>query len=270
MKTNFIHTRVRVAPGLELVVDGNSKITAGNGSFEQPAPNALSLPAASVDWAGPSCPGSTPTCRASCYVRGLAKHAPDVYAAYHENLSALTWLLDRPGTREESARRLGTWIALNARGGFRWHVSGDVLNAEHAYWIVEVCRHSRDVNHWIYTRTFSAVPALTCAPNLVVNISADVDNYAEARRVATLHGLRVCYEATCDGAVPADLPAGDAAVIFPDYSLRGRKLERPTSHAWWVGLEQERRRQTCPADFYGQSDAMRCGPCSKCLTPVTS
>jgi hypothetical protein len=263
MKTNFTHARVRVAPGIDLVVDGNSKITASNGSFAEPAPNALSLPAASVEWSGPSCPGSTPTCRATCYVKGLAKYAPEVYAVYHENFAALTWLLDKPGTREEAARRLGAWIAANAAGGFRWHVSGDVLNLAHARWIVDVCHASPDVGHWIYTRTFDCVPALLCAQNLTVNVSADVDNYAAARAVATAHRLRVCYEATGAGAIPGD-HVGDV-VTFPDYALRGRDLERPTSAAWWQSLTHEQRKTVCPADFYGQSEAHRCGPCSKCL-----
>lgn len=263
MITRFIHTRVRVAPGIDLVVDGNSKITAGNGTFDAPRPNALSLPAASVDWSGPSCPGSTPTCRASCYVRGLAKHAPLTYAAYHENLTALEWLLSKPGTREESARRLGAWIARECAGGFRWHVSGDVLNVAHASWIVDTCRASAGVQHWIYTRTFDCVPVLTVARNLTVNVSADRDNYREARRLAERFGLRVCYEATGAGELPADLAPGD--VVFPDYALRGRDLAEPASAAWWQGLTHAQRSMTCPADFFGQSESARCGPCSKCL-----
>jgi len=135
------------------------------------------------------------------------------------------------------------------------------LNLAHAQWIVDVCHASRDVQHWIYTRTFEAIPALLCAPNLTVNVSADVDNYAQARDVATVYGLGLCYEATGDGAVPAHLPD----VIFPDYALRGRDLERPTSAAWWQSLTHEQRQNVCPADFFGQSEAHRCGPCNKCL-----
>lgn len=266
MKTLFIHERVRVSPGIDLVIDGNSKITAGNGTFDKPTPNALSLPAASVDFAGPSCPGSTPTCRASCYVRGLAKHAPEVYAAYRENLVAMIWILSKPGTREATAARLGAWIAENCAGGFRWHVSGDVLGDVHASWIVDVCRESRSVQHWIYTRTLGVVPMLVCAPNLTVNVSADRDNYAEARRVAALHGLRVCYESTTPDDWPADLPRD--SVVFPDYPLRGRDLASPTEHAWWQSLGHEQRSMVCPADFFGQSEAHRCGHCTKCLGPT--
>lgn len=75
---------------LSFFVDGNSKITVGNGTYAEPRPNAFSLPAASVELGGgtratPACPGSTEICRGSCYVKGLAKHAPELYAAYKAN-----------------------------------------------------------------------------------------------------------------------------------------------------------------------------------------
>jgi hypothetical protein len=87
---------------LSFFVDGNSKITASSGTYAEPMPNAFSLPAASVergvfpdlpDRAPQACPGSTEVCRASCYVRGLAKHAPDLYAKYRENDRALRTVL---------------------------------------------------------------------------------------------------------------------------------------------------------------------------------
>src|SRR5688572_1017135 len=142
---------------LAFFVDGNSKITAGNGSYEAPAPNAFSLPAASVD-GGAACPGSTEVCRASCYVKGLAKHAPDIYAAYTANARVLDHVL-RDGLNclgEYAADALATWITEHAPHGFRWHVSGDVQSVDHANWIVEVCERAPDVRFWIYTRTMGA------------------------------------------------------------------------------------------------------------------
>lgn len=316
--TAFVHERVAVGQGLEFVIDGNSKITAGNGTYEAPAPNALSLPAASVqapanpslaNGATPHCPGSTPACRASCYVRGLAKHAPDVYAAYAQNFDTLTRILDG-GTRTflVSAATLGMWISAHCSGGFRWHVSGDVLDRAHALWIFEVCAASRYTRHWIYTRTLSAVDRLVRAPNLTVNLSSDRDNvdqvrgvharYPKQTRIAhmvtaedahewssvsdtEIGHCRKClvplmYAGTpdnpgphltpdegCPGFVP---PAG--SVIFPDYALRGRELADPTSAPWWQGLRHDTRRMVCPADFFGQSESHRCGPCNKCIQPA--
>lgn len=299
--TAFIHTRVELAPGLSVVIDGNSKITAGNGTYAEPTPNAFSLPAASVEadlckvcgeelYDNPEhddrgrqphafvsgmahCPGSTPACRASCYVRGLAKHAPDVYEAYHWNALALDRILDNTndGLWLASAQALGRWIAANAAGGFRWHVSGDVRGADHAAWIVRVCLESPKVQHWIYTRTLHVVPALRFAPNLTVNVSADRDNYADARDCAIQNGARVAYMATpmetMMSDVPHDLPPG--SVVFPDYPLRGRDMPDPTSHPFWVAAPHRLRVMTCPADFFGQSEAHRCGPCDKCIKPVS-
>lgn len=262
MKTQFIHERI--ACGLvTFVIDGNSKITAANGTFDAPRPNAFSLLAASATPDNVHCPGSTPTCRASCYVRGLAKHAPDVYAAYRENAAALDVVLREPGLAWESAAALGAWITAHAPGGFRWHVSGDVWSAEHAHWIVNVCFASRTVGHWIYTRTLEAVPELMRAPNLTVNVSADRDNYVAARAVAERHGAKLTYLARDADDWPADLPWD--AVVFPDYPLRGRAFVEPTEHPWWRSLPVAKRRQVCPADQFGQSEAHRCGPCSKCM-----
>ena len=65
--TSYVFTEVSVGYNLSLYADGNSKITVGNGSYDDPKPNALSLPHIST------CPGSTNECRESCYVFGLQK-----------------------------------------------------------------------------------------------------------------------------------------------------------------------------------------------------
>lgn len=252
-------------------VDGNSKITVGNGSYAEPKPNAFSLPAASVEWdkpydspaLPPACPGSTSICRGSCYVKGLAKHDPELYGLYTQNLRVLQALLDLGGAyADHGADVLAKWIRTNAPAGFRWHVSGDVLNVDHAAWIADVCELAPDVPFWIYTRTLDVVGILM-TPNLAVNISADRENLEAARRVAYEYGARICYLSD-DGHVP-ELPEG--SVIFPDYDLRGRNLPEPTSAPWWQGLTHEQRAMTCPTDFFGQSEAHRCGPCTKCLVP---
>ncbi len=253
-----------ILPGARFYLDGNSKITVGNGTYAEPAPNAFSLPAASVD--GESCPGSTAVCRSSCYVKGLAKHAPDLYAHYVENAAVLATLLAAPwddAAAFYAASALAVWIREHASEGFRWHVSGDVWHQKHAEWIVTVCMLAADVPMWIYTRTLDVVGTLRSARNLAVNVSADRDNYPAAEATARLHGARLTY--LCDdGHVPVDLPPG--SVIFPDYALRGRDLADPTSAPWWQSLTHEQRKMVCPTDFLGQSESARCGPCAKCLT----
>jgi hypothetical protein len=240
-------------PGGFIWLDGNGKITAGNGTLDAPVPNAFSL--VQIE----DCPGSTETCRLGCYVHGLEKHAPDTHALYRHNSQEIRRILKGMEFREW-AQSLGKWVAANCAGGFRWHVSGDVFSDEYAQWITAVCKNSPDVRHWIYTRSFEFVPTLLKhADNLVVNLSADRDNYAHAVEVALEFGLRICY-LTADGNVPDHLVEGD--VIFPDYSLRGGT---PEGQQWFKALPAEYRSYVCPVDYSGKTEKRRCGPCSRCM-----
>ena len=255
--TSFCQTEIPLWEGLSFYVDGNSKITAGNGSYNEPAPNAFSLPHIAT------CPGSTERCRSSCYVHSLKKNAPEVYQKYELNEMPLHRVLKYPETARSAAGELGFWIATHAPGGFRWHVSGDVFSFEYAKWIANVCDASLNVHHWIYTRTLDAVPYLSRVTNLAVNVSADRHNRAHALEIAKRWHTRVCYLVSAPDEIIPDLPEG--GVIFPDYPLRGRSLPVATEHAWWQGLNIEQKRMVCPADFFGQSENHRCGPCAKCL-----
>lgn len=271
MATKYVFEEVSIGDDLYLYVDGNSKITAGNGTYEDPKPNAFSLPHIST------CPCSTKQCREACYVYGLQKHAPEVYAKYCQNERVVNKILLDDNI--EYAEKFGEWISKNCEHGFRWHVSGDVMSKSYAFWITNVCNASTNVLHWIYTRSLPVVDILNYAENLVVNISADSENYSYVKlflnsatfkvnadgsciRETPIRNNRVCYS-TRDGIIPDDLP--ENSVIFPDYSLRGRDLENPTEHSWWQGLSSENRKKVCPGDFFGQSEKHRCGVCKKCL-----
>ena len=240
-----------------ILLDGNGKIGC-DGTYEDPAPNSLSLVP------GRDCPDSTETCRRECYVHGLREAVPNLFACYEDNSRTLRQILASEALSIEWAAALATWINRRARGGFRWHVSGDVLDWVHAAWIVTVCLLSPGVRHWIYTRTLSAVSTLVRAPNLVVNVSADADNYLEAKMVAGQHGLRLCYLDTEDsGLLPTNLPSG--SVIFPSYGQRGRGMGRPIDHWWWRQLDPRQRKMVCAADFFGKSRSLRCAVCRRCM-----
>jgi hypothetical protein len=255
--TQFCSATIPLWDGLAFHVDGNSKVTRSNGSYDAPAPNAFSLPHVTT------CPGSTERCRASCYVHGLKKYAPDVYATYEANERAVHAVLLDDRDADHAAVLLAGWVAVHARGGFRWHVSGDVFSTEYAHWIVDVCRRAPRVPFWIYTRTLAAVRVLELAGNLTVNVSADKDNFAAARDVAARSGAHLCYLVSAHDEVLPELPPG--SVVFPDYPLRGRSLLVPTEAPWWRAITAEQKKMVCPADFFGQSEQNRCGPCKKCL-----
>lgn len=255
MTTRFVLHQAVLA-GRSWWFDGNGKITRENGSYERPAPCSFSL--VHVD----DCPGATRTCRASCYVHGLRRANPGVHECYRQNSRNLRALLaGRDSEVDRTAEAFAAWIESNAPRGFRWHVSGDVVSARHAQFIADAARCSPLVPQWIYTRSFDFVGLLHGPANLVVNLSADRDNYREAMHLHRRYGLRICYMG--DGVVPLDLP--DDSVIFPDYGARGRALDEPTDHPWWRARSARERRMVCPPDFFGQSERMRCGPCRKCL-----
>ena len=261
--TEYAYSEI-VYKGLSFWFDGNQKVTSGNGSYEQPAANAFSLPQVQA------CPFSTAACREACYVHNLEVFEPELHAKYVENFknisSVLSTIVSPTGIHEGDLIRLfADYIHTAAAAGFRWHVSGDIFSNRYAAFIRAVARETPSVRHWIYTRSFPYLTSLMGAENLTINLSADCDNYTEARARADRHGLRVCY-LTIDGTVPPDLREGD--VIFPDYALRGVGM-RPHAYregsAFWRSLDGGKRKLVCPVDVYGKSEAVRCGPCRKCI-----
>lgn len=259
--TSFCMEPLDGPDGLRLWLDGNGKITAGNGTVDAPRANALSTVAVE------DCPGSTPTCRRACYVENLEDAQPGMARAYRHNSATLRRILG--GSRAlQWADHLGAWVAEHAAGGFRWHVSGDVFDRNHAEWIARACRASPGVRHWIYTRSFDLLGPLVEVStqrggNLALNLSADADNWLAAVAAAEKYDLRICY-LTADGSLPYLRP-GD--VVFPDYALRPRQFKTFAESPWWQGISQEQRRMVCPVDALGKSEAVRCGleRCRKCL-----
>jgi hypothetical protein len=258
--TKFAFTEIQIGHGLTLWIDGNSKITASGGTFDSPAPNAFSLPAIST------CPGSTPACRASCYVgESLRKLSPETYEKYFHNERVIHRVLVDRQVYGMAHECLATWISRNCNE-FRIHVSGDFFSEAYAQFWLDVCLDAPDVNFWTYLRSFWAVDVLTEAPNLVVNLSADVDNLPAARLCHNMHPdtTRICWMANDTN--PRHLPVlPNGSVVFADYPNRGRDLEKPTEHAFWKGLDARERRMVCVADFFGQSESYRCGICVRCL-----
>ena len=251
--TAFVHARIDGPNNEFLYIDGNAKVTARNGSYDEPRPNAFSL--VEIE----DCPYRTTICEKSCYVHGLKEHAPDVHDIFVHNSSTIRRIIDH-GDSLRWSRRMGFWIGQNCED-FRWHVSGDLFSFEYAKWVATVCYWSPSTRHWIYTRSVAYLEPLVRASNLIVNLSADAENYTVMRAAARDYGLRLCY-LTHDGSIPNDLPRD--AVIFPDYEVRGR-ASSSYGHEWFDHLPPHRKQMVCPADFFGKSKNRRCGPCSKCM-----
>lgn len=251
-----------------LYLDGNAKITAGNGTFTDPQPNAFSLRDRD------DCPGKTPTCSEACYVTSLAAAQPQLHALYRHNSAEIRRVLADPSLTDRWVMHLSEVIAFGCAGGFRWHVSGDVYSEAYAQFVADVCREAPTVDFWIYTRSFDYLGPLAEVStlrggNLALNLSCDIDNFAEAVEASVAYGvapgkpLRLCY-LTTDGKLPSThLEAGD--VIFPDYQLRSRQFATLAESPWWQSLMPQQRSLVCVVDAFGKSDKRRCGPCDRCL-----
>lgn len=260
--TAFCAHKLELPKGRHLWIDGNGKITAGNGTLDDPKPNAFSLLHIT------DCPGSTAVCRESCYVHGLEKHAPDTYRLYAHNSAEIREIIAAGGEMLwNTATDMARWIADNCKGGFRWHVSGDIFSADYANFIEHVCYNAPDVRFWIYTRSFEFLPYLmgqstTRGGNLAINLSADKDNWQAAHGYANAHNLRICYMNTVGGEhMPVDM-LNEGDVIFPDYKLRGGT---PEGREWFEALEPRNKAMVCPVDYHGKSEERRCGRCDRCL-----
>lgn len=251
--TEFVLHDLPLATGQVLTLDGNSKVTVANGTFTKPIANAFSLSAPN------NCPYSTEACRESCYTIAPRMQAQKkMLWKYRLNSETIRNVIMGQGWAwHDSIARLSLYAIKHAPNGFRWHVSGDIFSWCYAEWIAQVCLAAPRVPFWIYTRSFRYVPPLLGIRNLTVNLSADRDNAELARRHAEQFKLRVCYMLTDhpDDSVPDWLRRGD--VIFPDYVFR-----YPDRRVLSLPLAQ--RRMLCPADLFGQSEHLRCGPCRKC------
>jgi hypothetical protein len=250
--TAFSSYKLEGPGGYYLWFDGNSKITAGNGSFYEPLPNGFSL-LPIID-----CPGSTSTCEASCYVRYINIYNPELYSYYEHNSITIKKILDS-NYSEEWNNLFAKWIVSNCQGGFRWHISGDIYSLEYSKWIAEVCKKSSTVNHWIYTRSFDLLEPLNNIDNLTINLSLDKDNISKVIENKFLSNFRWCYLSS-NGEIIESLREGD--IIFPDYAFRKSTDE---GKEWFKNLLPRQKKMVCPVDYHGKSEKIRCGPCDKCL-----
>lgn len=260
LKTEFTLEKliITISNNTQVVLwfDGNGKITKNNGTFENPVANSFSL--VQKD----DCPFATKICKSVCYVNNLEKAEIEIHNKFKHNSKRIREILNNPVTQEIVEEAFAQYIQLYCSNGFRWHVSGDVFSREYARFIASICKKIPNVFCWIYTRSFDYLGLLHGIQNLVINLSADEENINEAREAHMKFGFRICY-LTINGKIPDWLPTG--SVIFPSYNLRGKDLDDPATSSWWQSLSEIQKKMVCPADFFGQNEKNRCGPCKKCL-----
>lgn len=141
------------------------------------------------------CADSTPSCESACYVDAVLNLYKAVSAVLLRNLSIISALSTEDHWQDLSAKyvvllrkslkaqqRVGVAVPI-----FRWHWSGDVINEWHARAIAHAAAQVPDLQQWIYTRSFFALPILCEARNMRVLFSADRDNAAIANTVRSLY-----------------------------------------------------------------------------------
>lgn len=108
------------------------------------------------------------TCQ-HCYAMKGRYLFPAVQAALYRRLDAINdprW-----------AAAMATLIVRKRQDWFRWHDSGDLQSVDHFDRIVQVCRMTPNVRHWLPTREYRIVQDWVAAggeipPNLNVRMSA--------------------------------------------------------------------------------------------------
>lgn len=143
-----------------------------------------------------SCPGATSFCEKICYAGKLEKIYKGVKNILMHNWNLLKdadyltmWALIHTMISEfvtETDKMVAKGV--NATYDFRIHWDGDFFSRDYARAWAKVIEGFPQINFWVYTRSFTGpvqvIDILSGIPNLVLYLSADPVNIAEANRVA--------------------------------------------------------------------------------------
>ena len=175
-----------------LTLSNDRKVTnlvSPNGKTSKIA-NAFGLPAGRSF----ACPDATSFCERICYAGKLEKIYSGVknvlvsnfqelvYADYLNGMRGMVDLLDHMMTQFEKECE-----KKNAPKLFRIHWDGDFFSAEYARAWAIVVRAHKNVDFWVYTRSFgtlNVLPYITGISNLTVYLSADPVNIELANQRA--------------------------------------------------------------------------------------
>lgn len=144
-----------------------------------------------------SCPGATSFCEKICYAGKLEK----VYSGV-KNILVNNWNLLKDADIATMTNLLSDMVAefvaetdkqvskgVKASYDFRIHWDGDFFSREYADAWATVIENYPQVTFWVYTRSFTGpvqvIDILAGIPNLVLYLSADPVNIAEANEVAS-------------------------------------------------------------------------------------
>jgi len=142
-----------------------------------------------------SCPGATSFCERICYAGKLEKVYKGVRNILMSNWDALNSGVDMADLIQtmiaEFVSETDKQVAKGVKASydFRIHWDGDFFSRDYAQAWADVIRVYPQVTFWVYTRSFTGpvnvIDILADIPNLVLYLSADHVNIAEANAIAS-------------------------------------------------------------------------------------
>ena len=103
---------------------------------------------------GKACADGTP-CFEKCYAMKAYRQYPNTREAYNRNYLMLTQ------HRDEYFKQLSLWILKNKPEYFRFHVSGDFVDAEHLRLTLELCDWYHETLFLAFTKCHHMLPTIT-------------------------------------------------------------------------------------------------------------
>jgi len=170
-----------------------------------------------------TCPGKTPTCVSKCY--GLkGRFRPEM------NGSATTDYNFKVLQDDVTAIERIKWPNKKSINSFRINGVGDIYSLEFGRSIFKMCHNNNNKEFWLYTRSFDIIDTLLSEQNkpenLVLFLSADVDNVNKAHELAEKYNLPVAYMGH-DVATEKDAFVCPSTTGDPRFKLSKRKEEAP-------------------------------------------
>lgn len=150
------------------------------------------------------------TCN-GCYAMKGFYRMPVVKKAMYRRLEAITsdnWV----------AYMVMTITDKEKSGFFRWHDSGDLQSLDHFKKIIEVCKATPNIKHWLPTRERKIVNSYKgdIPDNLMIRISSTmVDVLQTSKRfvTSTVHDKHVAFGVECE-AYKTDNKCGDCRMCW--------------------------------------------------------
>lgn len=140
--------------------------------------------------AATTCPGKTKTCFVKCYgLKGRLRPGMNGSITTDKNIAVLT--------EDVTAIERIAWPKSKDINDFRLMGVGDLYSIEFGRSVFNMCEINSDKGFWMYTRSFEILTKLLgerkIPDNLVLFVSADIDNVAEAEAMAAKYDLPVAY-----------------------------------------------------------------------------